>query len=368
MQQLFNLPNDAVTELPRLRLGLAGFTEGQCKTIAKTLTKTLPDQPAWQVCPFQLADAWLLSGENSAPSPQSNQDMLRIAPGLPGDKALTLNLSEINRPLAFSLPLVSPDIEAKLTFTPDYEASLLGVLCAFEQWLQPLRAKFLLSSQLMQRESQLKRMVYHVSSKGQLLAILDFAEWRIGLLPEATHEQFEKAMWETRPSQANAMPLHFVQSSVEQLRWIYAQHTQQDVLPARYKRQPIYFSQTPNVPQTWLEPSHLLLLRELSVRPATLKELTERTALTADELAREVACLYFAGSLTTTADKAATRAYVDVNARSAKESKARAVESPAAKTPRRQPAAPTIFNSTLPPDSGGGYDHDLTAPAGLQRH
>ena len=382
MQQLFKLADDLATELPQLRLGLAGFDDCQCTAISNALGKSPPSQAAWALSPFQLADAWLLCGEKTAPSPNCNQNTLLVSPSATSERALRLNLSEITRPLAFSLPLVSPDIEARLTFTPNCDTSLLAVLSAFEQWLHPLRAKFMLGSQLMQRGSQLKRLVYHVSCRGQLLAILDFANWRIGILPQATFEQFETAQWETRPAQANAMPAHFVHSSVEQLRWIYAQHTQLDVLPQRYHRQRIYFSQTPNVPQTWLERSHLLLLRELSARPSTLNELAERCGLASTELARDLACLYFAGSLTTTAEKAATRVFNDgseVNqvyganevTEAGEARQAKAVDAANATTRpalMENSSAANLFNSTLPPNSGDTHDQDLTAPAGLQRH
>ena len=358
MPRLFDLPADLASEVPALRLGLAGFNEMQCKAITCMLAKPVVGLCAWQISPLQLADGWLLCGEKSAPTTDTHQDALRVAAGLPGDDSLILNLSEVTRPLAFSLPLASTDIEARLTFSTQSESSLYEVLSAFEQWLTPLRSKFVLGSQLMERESQLKCIVYHVSCRGQLLAILDFSEWRIGLLPDATSEQFEKAVWEKRPPQANAMPAHFVQSSVEQLRWVYAQHTQRDALPLRYQLQPIYFAQTPNVPQTWLEPAQLLLLRELSIRPATLQELTQRTLMTVPELNRHLACLYFAGSLTTTPEKAATRAFSEA---------ALAAVAPR-RVPRPDRTAPTIFNSTLPPETAEAHDQDRIAPAGLQRH
>lgn len=346
---------------PMLRLGLAGFTESQCKDIALTLANPLPNQPIWRISPFQLADGWLLSGEKSTPASMGNEETLRVAPGLPHDRPLTLNLSQIDRPVAFSLPLASPEIEARLTFDVRSTPSLLAVLGAFEQWLRPLRSKFILGAQLMARESQLQRIVYHVSCNGQLLAVLDFAGWKIGLLPEATPEQLSGALWEKRPSQAHAIPSHFAPSSVEQLRWIFAQHTTRNVLPKRYQRQVVYFARTPSVPQTWLQPAHLLLLQELSTRPGTLKELVDRTAMSPEELTRNLACLYFSGSLTTTPDKAATKAF------NRTDSRADGSEVPLPKGARLPRGETTIFNSTLPPDSDMLLDHDNTAPAGLQR-
>ena len=356
MPQSFDQLEDGPLEAeqPVLRVGLAGFNEAQCKDVFLALANPVPNHPTWQISPFQQADAWLLCGEHSTPANNGHQDTLRVAPGLPHDRLLTLSLSDIDRPVAFSLPLASSDIEARLTFEVRSTPSLLTVLDAFEQWLQPLRAKFVLGAQLMARESQLKRVVYHVSCNGKLLAVLDFAGWKIGLLPEATPEQLSDALWETRPSQAHAIPNHFVPSSVEQLRWIFAQHTVRNVLPKRYQKQVVYFAKTPSVPQTWLQPAHLVLLRELSSRPGTLKELSDRTALAPAEVARDLACLYFSGSLTTTPEKAATKAYVRSDV-------------PMPKGSRLPRAETSIFNSTLPPDTEMLLDHDNTAPAGLQR-
>jgi hypothetical protein len=344
--------NDA--ESPILRLGLAGFSESQCKAMALALTHPLPNQPVWQIGSFLPADAWLLCGQASAPASIGNQETLRVAAGHAHERAVTLNLSEIDRPVAFSAPLGSSDIEARLMFDVRSTPSLRAVLDAFELWLRPLRSKFMLGAQLMARESQLQRVVYHVSCNGQLLAVLDFAGWRIGLSPEATPEKLGNALWEKRPSQAHAIPPMFTLSSVEQLRWIYGKHTTQTVLPNRYRRHVIYFAKSPQVPQTWLESSHLLLLRELSSRPASLKELADRTGMPVDQITRDLACLYFSGSLTTTPQKAATRAFDRVDLPLPK----------AARTPR---AETTIFNSTIPPDSEMLLDQDTTAPAGLQR-
>lgn len=342
------------TPVPVLRLGLAGFDEIQFKAIALALSSPRSTQAIWRISPFQLADAWLLCGENSTPVSDGNQHTLRVAAGLPQDRPLTLILRDIDRPVAFSVPLASPDIEARLTFDMQTPSSLRAVLDAFATWLQPLRSKFLLGAQLMAREAQLQRVVYHVSCNGQLLAVLDFAGWKIGLLPQATPEQLEGAIWEKRPSQANAIPAHFVLSSVEQLRWIFGRHTSSNALPKRYLHQVIYFAKVPSVPQNWLESSHLLLLRELAARPATLNELVDRTSMNPAELARDLACLYFAGSLTTTQHKAATPPIDRTVA-------------PLPKGARAPRGETNIFNSTLPPDTEMQLDHDNTAPAGLRR-
>ena len=308
----------------------------------------------WEIGNFLSADAWLLCGKSTLPASMGSLDTLHVAAGHAHERAITLSVGEIDRPVAFSIPLGSSDIEAQLTFDVRSTPGLRAVLDAFEVWLRPLRARFMLGAQLMARESQLQRVVYHVSCNGQLLAVLDFVGWKIGLLPEATPEQLVGAIWEKRPAQAHAIPPTFTLSSVEQLRWIYGLHTTRTVLPNRYRRQLIYFAKTPAVPQTWLETSHLLLLRELSGRPASLRELVDRTGLSTEQATRDLACLYFSGSLTTTPQKAATRAFERVDF----------PLSQAARVPR---AETTIFNSTLPQEANLLLDPDHTAAAGLQR-
>jgi hypothetical protein len=58
------------------------------------------------------------------------------------------------------------------------------------------------------------------------------------------------------------------------------------------------------VPLRWIRDSQLLLLRELSVAPGTLLALSYRTGYPCDKLENDLACLYFAGSITTTRAKA----------------------------------------------------------------
>ena len=117
---------------------------------------------------------------------------------------------------------------------------------------------------------------------------------------------FEQAQWDRRPLEAHDIPGHFLRSSLTQVRWIYAQRTERDVLPLRYRSRQIYFRQAPAVPARWLRDSQLLLLRELSVEGGNFDALQRRTRLTPAQLTRDLASLYFAGSVTTTPGRAGT--------------------------------------------------------------
>lgn len=294
------------SEQPVLWLGLAGFTPEQREQIKQHLARLPRGGAVWAVAPFGEADAWLVSGEKSR---LMGPDMLKVLAGLPTERAVQLNLDEVDRPIAFSLPLAAPDLDPKYTFDPASLTSLGQVLQAFELWLRTLRAQFVLGGQLIARENELLPGIYHVSHKGSLLAVMDFHEWRIGISRKADPVDFELAVWDRRPLEAHDIPGHFLRSSLTQLRWVYAQRTERDVLPARYRNRPVYFRHAPGVPMGWLKDSQLLLLRELSVHPGDFDALLRQTGLAPAQLARDLASLYYAGSITTTRDKAGSAAF-----------------------------------------------------------
>ncbi len=290
-------------EQPVLWLGLTGFTPELHEHLNSVLGRLPKGWPVWHVGPFVEADAWLVSGEKSR---LLGTDSLKIQAGLPTERAVQLRLEEVDRPIAFSLPMGSGDLDPVYTFDPTSITSLHKVLQQFEGFLRPLRSQFVLGGQLIERENQLLPGIYHVSHNGKLLAVMDFHDWRIGISPSAEPVDFEQARWDKRPREARDIPAHFLNSSLTQLRWIYAQRTERDVLPPRYRSKPIYFRHAPNVPLRWLRDSQLLLLRELSIEPLDFDALRRRTGLKPTQLARDLASLYFASSVTTTREKAGT--------------------------------------------------------------
>ncbi len=240
-------------EQPVLWLGLAGFTPEQGKHLDALLTQLPKGLAAWQGGAFSEADAWLVSGEKSR---LLSADTLKILAGRPTERAIQLNLSEIDRPIAFSLPLASSNLDPMYTFDPASAPSLYQVLHQLEARLRALSCQFVLGGQLIARESQLLPGIYQVSHKGALLAVMDFHEWRIGISPSADPLDFEAARWDRRPLAARGIPEHFQPNSLSQLRWIYAQRTRRDVLPPRYRSKPVYFRRAPDVPLRWSAGAH----------------------------------------------------------------------------------------------------------------
>jgi hypothetical protein len=234
---------------------------------------------------------------------QLSDGTLRVASGVPAGRSIQLNPSEVDRPMAFSIPLAPRDFEPVYRFEADSEPSMNKVLARFEAWLRPLAAQFCLASHIIENESALGSGVYHVSTGGTLLAVVDL-QGEVGVLPTAGPTDFENAIWSHRPHSAGAIPEGFVKASLSQLMWQYAVRTSRDVLPKRYRTGKLYFRRPPRLPQRLLRDSHLLLMRELVAEPATFEELASRAQLGEKQLAHDLAALYLVGAITSNPKRA----------------------------------------------------------------
>lgn len=292
-------------EQPVLWLGLAGFAGPLRARLAKLVITATPGRPVWQLAAFNDADAWWLDGPQSRLTPGGSVSVAPARDQHADD--VVLELEGVDRPIAFSTPLsnkLGPDFRPLCKFDPFSDASVAGVLQQFEHWLSPVRVKFALGWQIYRRGGNLRSGVYQLVQGSKLLAVIDLKGWRIAVLPAARAAEFEGVRWEPRPPLATT-PFEFERLSLTQIMWSFAQRTRQDVLPERYRTQPIHFRRSPRVPTRVLKDSQLLLLRELSRAPALFGALLERTAAPEPQLVRDLASLYFAGSITCSPRRAA---------------------------------------------------------------
>ena len=335
--------SSVAAEQPILWLGMSGFAPQQRALLEASLLRP-PGLCRWRVGAFGDADAWLVNGAKVRIMPDGN---LKVAAGLPTEHALNLNLTDVDRPVAFGTPLASPDFEPRCTFDPASEPGIHAVLLQFERWLWQVRAQFVLGAQIIGRGGELRHGVYHVSHDGNLLAVLDFLRGKAAISPRVHPVDLQKARWAKRPAGAAGLPESFVHLTPGQLAWVYVRRTDSDVLPARYRTETIYYRRVPGVPLRWLRDSHLMLLRELSGEAGTMDALRQRTGLALRDAERDLACLYYAGSITTTRAKAG-------------------VTTNAARDDSQPHSVGAGFDSVL---SGAGQTfthHDLTAPALLE--
>jgi hypothetical protein len=287
-------------EAPRMWLGLAGFDADQRAAISQTLARA-PDLPRWELSSFSGADAWLLNG---AKCRVGSNGTLDVEPGLPTEKPIKLDLSDVDRPVAFATP-VPDDLDPRCTFDVGSQASLQGALLQFDVWLRLERAQFELGAQVIRLGAALRHGIFHLMHRGNLLAVLDFRKGNAGLAPGLHPLDVTQAEWHKRPAGAADVPPGFVASSPAQLAWTYVRRSDGEMLPQQYREQTIYFRRVPRVPLRLLGDTQLLLLRELSIQPSTLAGLVERTEIAREQLDHALACLYYAGSITTTSSKAA---------------------------------------------------------------
>ena len=285
-------------ELPLLRLGLAGFTAEQQRPIEAMLAQGAGEATLWEIGPMEGADAWWLNG---ARTQALGSEHIRVASPIAGGRSIQIHMPEVDRPLGFARPLPG-GFDALCSFDLSSPGSMQRVLRQFETWLAPITAQFCLAAHIVEHQSALGTGKFELCLGSQVLAVVDLqgeAAVRATLGPD----DFEGAWW--RRGASAVVPEHFARTSLAQLMWQYTVRTQRDVLPQHYRTGLLYFRRAPHLPQRLIKDSHLLIMRELMLAPATFEDLQHRCGLPEARLARELASLYFVGSITSNPKRAA---------------------------------------------------------------
>jgi hypothetical protein len=283
-------------EQPILRLGLLGFTESDKQHVLNALAQQSTGWPCWELVDFELADAWCINGREVE---CLEGNAVRVNTLLPYSPTISLNPAEITRPIAFTQPMPE-GIEAAEIIDFRSQSLTRAVLQRFEAWLRPLRAQFALGSEMVARESELIKGIYHLlDAHGKLLAVINLVKWTASLLPMVRPVDFDDANWVLRPNIAGDIPPGFITLPVAQLMWTYAVRTTNNVLPPRYRTHKIFLRRIPQLPSGWLRDAHLVTLRALSMAPGEFSDIQAATDLPKELLARTLAALYYAGAVTT---------------------------------------------------------------------
>ncbi|AMO22226.1 hypothetical protein [Ramlibacter tataouinensis] len=282
-------------EQPVFGLGLSGFAPGEKKELESRLASRA-GRPRWRFGAFAEADAWWINGARVRLMPDG---MLRIAPGLPNEKALRLDLAAVDRPVAFATPLALAEPGSHRQFDPRSPLSIEQTLLQFDAWLRQARAQFVLGARIVEAGEQFDGGVYHVSHENRLLAVIDFEQRRAAFMPRAHPVALWEARWSRRPTGAHDLPESFAPTTPAELAWMYARHSERNLLPSRYRHRTIHYRRVPRVPLRMLRDSQLQILNELATGGLTLDELEVRTAWPRQRLERDLACLYFANAITT---------------------------------------------------------------------
>jgi hypothetical protein len=338
-------------EVPVLRLGLAGYSEAQQKTAADAARSAASARCAWELSPFPEADAWWLEGSRTMLLPNQH---LRVQPAVPSNRSVQLALADVDRPVAFSLPLTAPGFKPAVTFQLNERAEATRVLQQFAGWMKPTVAQFALAASVADHQPTLSAGSWEVLRGGDLLAVVDL-KLGAGVLPGATSEDFAAASWCIRNHGDVVIPTEFSRVSVSQLMWQYAQRSERDLLPPHYRAQPLYFRRPPRLAQRFQRDAHLLVMRELVAHPGlTFEDLQQSTGMTQAALAKCLSALYVVGSITS-------------NPRRANLPTSRPPGSAGDSGQHSQSAFHSVLDSSpRPPPLLRGFSSDKTAPAPLK--
>jgi hypothetical protein len=317
-------------EVPALRLGLAGFSEAQQKLAAEAAHAAATPRATWEIGSFADADAWWLEGRHTLLLPNKH---LRVQPAVPSARSVQIALADVDRPVAFSLPL-APDFRPAVSFTLEDHHGAVQVLHRFAGFLQTMLAQFCLASSIANNQPTLGAGSWEVLREGELLAVVDL---KLGAAvdPTALPDDFADVTWCVREHGAVMIPMNWPRASVSQLMWQYAQRTRSDLLPPHYRTKPLFFRRPPRLAQRQMRDAHLLLVRELVAQPGmTFESLQQSTGMADVALAQYLSALYVVGSITSNPRRASAAASLSAAVRDAAHSKQSMFESVLDSVPR----------------------------------
>jgi hypothetical protein len=292
-------------ESAQIRVGLAGFSHDQQELLRRLLADAGAAGPAeWKLGELAGSDVLFVNG---ARTQSLGGDAVRIASGVPGGRSVQIALSELDRPVAVARPFPSRGIASSLLFDLGDATTLHAVLDQLLQGLQPLLARHVLASQVLEQDTSVGSGVWHVTDGATVLAVVDL-RGDVALAPQAGARDLGEAVWIERPRAALDFPAGYERRSLSLLMWDYALRTRRDVLPPRYRQGMLFFRRPPRLPHRLLQDGHLLLLRELAHAPTSFEQLGQRTGLSADLLARDLGALYLVGAVTANPKRAAQHA------------------------------------------------------------
>jgi len=268
-----------------------------------TLLTRPASRQAWRLASPEQADAWFTSGVRAQVLWDGS---VRLGAAAPGEKPRSLKLEEVDRPIAFSEPVVSPQLEPAYRFHLDRPKSVEEVLGAFEEWLLPKTALLWLAARLTNGRQAFAHRVYHLMDAGTLVAVVDRAG-EVGVCAGCTPARLARAEWLPRPKAAAFIPATFRKSTVTDLVWSHVLRAPAAVLPAHCLREKLFFRRPPRVRPQLVGQEHLRILNELASAPATFKELQGRTGWRGEALERGLSALYFDGCITSNAASVAAR-------------------------------------------------------------
>ena len=283
--------------VPVMRMGLVGFAdEKQLRNLIATRNRNLQ----WERWPFIDADALWINGEHAQPL---RGNMVRIPAAEAGKPATVLNLKEIDRPTAFTLPIGNGYFTPPLAFDPHKVDQVADARHQFEADLLDTAVELTLAAEIAARRHELASPSYHLTLRSKLVAVIGMSG-EIGFTQQLSPYELAQADWAGRPAAGADIPSHFRRTTMAQVMWNHVMRNAHDLLPSRYRQGAFYWRRMPAVPAKWIREEHMMLISMLSTGPQTVQSLAAQTGFSEAAVAQMLAALYFGGSLTTDPRKA----------------------------------------------------------------
>src|SRR3954470_2994500 len=204
--------SEGFMSVPVMRMGLVGFTdERQLRNLLATRNRNLH----WERWPFMDADALWINGEHAQPLRGS---MVRVPSAEAGKSATVLNLKEIDRPTAFTLPIGNGYFTPPLAFDPHKVDQVADVFTQFEADLLDAAVDLTLAAEISRRRHELASPSYHLTVQGKLVVIFSVSG-EMGIAPQLSLHELEQAEWAGRPG--GDVPSHFRRQTMAQVMWNY---------------------------------------------------------------------------------------------------------------------------------------------------
>jgi hypothetical protein len=282
--------------MDKLLLGVSflGFAPRVGEQFATWMGAFGRDDCAWRVVEPQRADVWCVNAD--AVEDRGATGLIvrhRQADG-------TLQGLDLHR--APGLLAVSSErftaVAGAVHFDAQRQASVVAAFRTLESRLGMLRCDYALGCSLAWHHEEIAAGgVYQLLYHSRLMAVVDLSRRLAGFPLTATPGDLLRAEWIRRPMGAGVAPDSFVRRSTGDLLWTYAVRTTLDILPARYRRKPIYFCQMPRMAIEKLDPAHIRLMAALRSGPMLLGDLAKRVAAPEQQVTRWLAALHTAGAV-----------------------------------------------------------------------
>jgi hypothetical protein len=301
-------------KIPLLYLGLIGFDHAAEVAIQNFLltqasirqadAESTDARPCWKIVDVKAADAVLIRGASIS---SVNGSFLQLMPALQNSHPslpLGIDLAHMTMPHAFSDPLHLTTLGLALgecpIYNPDQLDTLVHTLTHFESILLTLRSLYAIAAELTERRAEFdSNHTYHLEQNGGLDAIIDLPKRRVLLRPGVQPIRISSDAWLCRPRSANFAPSHFVECSLVEVGWIYAQRCPQIKLPKRYLQKSIHILHNPRVRSSLLHSRHTVLVDALWQSAQTIDELCALHPQLSSWIKRDLYAMYLTRCIST---------------------------------------------------------------------